>query len=103
MFTVKHEYNNENYHCWSVSAYFVDRNPAGSYDGSARDIGNATIDMALPEQKEPRTIYPRITLTMPDHSEYIFDVTGNVYITNESGKTIDVIRPYMERGMAKHD
>lgn len=93
MFTIKQYYGNENYHVWGATSYFVDRTPAGTLEGSARDVENAITHLAIPGQGFPGTVYPRITVTLADRSEEIIDVVGEVFIENAAGKTIDVIRP----------
>lgn len=47
----------------------------------------------LAATKEEGRIYPRITMVMPDRQEEIMDVTGECFIENAAGKTIDFIRP----------
>ena len=100
MFTIKHYfYNNENYHVFSAATYFVDRNPTVSREGSAADPVNAVHDVRV--GGDPDTIYPRISMDLADGTERVIDVCGTCYIENAAGKTIDVIKPHLPRGIAR--
>lgn len=115
MFTVKQVFENHNYHSYSVDSYFVDRNPprGATLEGSVPDPDKANLELCVetdpskvdPDPDKRPVIYPRVSLFLPNGHVTVVEVgaAGAVYVENSQGKTIDVIRPYLPAGMAKHD